>query len=295
MRQANRRLRLLVAVFAVVFAAASVRVAWLQAVKAQTLDHLASSQQREALDVPARRGTIFDRNGVQLAFGERATTVYANPKQIVDPRDAAIAVGEALGPRRRQALSAAHRPLARLRLPRPQGRSREGRGARSAEDCGHRLPARGAPRLPAACARLGGRRLRGHREPGPRRASSCSSTTQLAGVGRLEDDRPRPVRAHDRRARAEQVRGRQGRLPDDRRHAPGPRRARSAPSARRAGRRSRRRRSSSTPADGRHSRARRRARLRRQRLSGRWRAGTRRIFGTAPSPTRTSRARRSRS
>ena len=96
MRQANRRLRLLVAVFAVVFFAAFARVAWLQAVKAQTLDRLATSQHREHLDVPASRGTIFDRQGVQLAFGERATTVYANPKQIADPRETAIAVGEAL-------------------------------------------------------------------------------------------------------------------------------------------------------------------------------------------------------
>jgi cell division protein FtsI/penicillin-binding protein 2 len=95
-RKANRRLRLLVAVFAIVFVAAFARVAWLQAVKAQTLDRLAASQQRDELDVAARRGTIFDRNGVQLAFGERATTVYANPKQVVDPREAAIAVGEAL-------------------------------------------------------------------------------------------------------------------------------------------------------------------------------------------------------
>jgi cell division protein FtsI (penicillin-binding protein 3) len=96
MRQANRRLRLLVAVFAVVFAAAFARVAWLQAVKAQTLDHLASNQQRQAFHVPAARGTIFDRNGVQLAFGEQATTVFANPKQVVDSRETAIAVGEAL-------------------------------------------------------------------------------------------------------------------------------------------------------------------------------------------------------
>jgi cell division protein FtsI/penicillin-binding protein 2 len=95
-RQANRRLRLLVAVFAVVFVAAFVRVAWLQAVKAQALDHLATSQHREEVEVAARRGSIFDRNGVQLAFGERATTVFANPKQIVDAREAAIAVGEAL-------------------------------------------------------------------------------------------------------------------------------------------------------------------------------------------------------
>ena len=35
MRRANRRIRLVVAVFALVFAAAIVRVAWLQAVKAQ--------------------------------------------------------------------------------------------------------------------------------------------------------------------------------------------------------------------------------------------------------------------
>jgi cell division protein FtsI (penicillin-binding protein 3) len=95
-RQANRRIRLLVAVFALVFVAASARVAWLQAVKAQTLDRLATNQHREALTVPARRGTIFDRLGVQLALGERAITVYANPKQVVDPREAALAAGRAL-------------------------------------------------------------------------------------------------------------------------------------------------------------------------------------------------------
>ncbi len=96
MRQANRRIRLLVAVFALVFAAAFARVAWLQAVKAQALDSIATSQQRQEVTVPARRGTIFDRLGVQLAIGERATTVYANPKHIADPRKTALAVGEAL-------------------------------------------------------------------------------------------------------------------------------------------------------------------------------------------------------
>ncbi|MGH3020948.1 MAG: peptidoglycan D,D-transpeptidase FtsI family protein, partial [Gaiellaceae bacterium] len=96
MRQANRRIRLLVAVFALVFVAASARVAWLQAVKAQTLDRLATNQHREDLAVPARRGTIFDRLGVQLALGERAITVYANPKQVADPREAALAAGRAL-------------------------------------------------------------------------------------------------------------------------------------------------------------------------------------------------------
>jgi cell division protein FtsI/penicillin-binding protein 2 len=86
-----------VAVFAIVFAAAFARVAWLQAVKAQALDQMATSQNREGIDVPARRGTIYDRLGVQLAIGERATTVYANPRQITDPRAAAVAAGETLG------------------------------------------------------------------------------------------------------------------------------------------------------------------------------------------------------
>jgi cell division protein FtsI (penicillin-binding protein 3) len=95
-RQANRRIRLLIAVFALIFLAAFGRVAWLQAVKAQALDRIAASQHREERTVPARRGTIFDRLGRQLAFGERATTVYANPRQIVDPRAAAIVAGRAL-------------------------------------------------------------------------------------------------------------------------------------------------------------------------------------------------------
>ena len=50
MRQANRRIRLLIAVFALIFVAAFGRVAWLQAVKAQALDRIATSQHREERD-----------------------------------------------------------------------------------------------------------------------------------------------------------------------------------------------------------------------------------------------------
>jgi cell division protein FtsI (penicillin-binding protein 3) len=96
MRQANRRIRLLIAVFAVIFLAAFGRVAWLQAVKAHALDRIATSQHREERVAPARRGTIYDRLNRQLAYGERATTVYANPRQIVDARAAAIVAGQVL-------------------------------------------------------------------------------------------------------------------------------------------------------------------------------------------------------
>jgi cell division protein FtsI/penicillin-binding protein 2 len=95
-RVVNRRVRLLVAVFALAFGVVLVRAGWLQAVRAGDLDRLAASQHRETIAVPARRGAIKDRTGVNLAIGERAITVYANPKQIEDPRAVAFAAGKAL-------------------------------------------------------------------------------------------------------------------------------------------------------------------------------------------------------
>ncbi len=95
-RLSNRRIRLLVVVFGLVFTATLARAAWLQAVRAPGLDRIATSQQRETVAVPARRGTIYDRHGVELAVGEEATTVYANPRQVRDPRAAAAAVAREL-------------------------------------------------------------------------------------------------------------------------------------------------------------------------------------------------------
>jgi cell division protein FtsI/penicillin-binding protein 2 len=97
LRLVNRRVRLLVAVFALAFAAVLLRAGWLQAVRAGSLDALAASQHREAITIPARRGTIFDRTGVELAIGERAITVYANPREVNDPRAVALAAGRDLG------------------------------------------------------------------------------------------------------------------------------------------------------------------------------------------------------
>ncbi|MEX0815978.1 MAG: penicillin-binding protein 2, partial [Gaiellales bacterium] len=96
-KRANRRIRLLVALFALVFGLAFARAGWLQAVKAQGLDRLATNQHRETVDVPAHRGTIYDWRGVELAIGGPATTVYANPREIREPRLVALAVEEELG------------------------------------------------------------------------------------------------------------------------------------------------------------------------------------------------------
>jgi cell division protein FtsI (penicillin-binding protein 3) len=96
-RLVNRRIRLLGAVFALVFTIAFVRAGWLQAIRAQALDRMASNQHRQTIDVQPHRGTIYDRRGVELAIGSPAITVYANPRQIRDPRAVAVAAGQTLG------------------------------------------------------------------------------------------------------------------------------------------------------------------------------------------------------
>ncbi len=93
---ANRRIRLVIALFAIAFAVALARAGWLQAVRAPDLDQLALQQHREKVPLPARRGTLYDRNGVELAVGRHAVTVFANPKQVQDPLEVAEAVAETL-------------------------------------------------------------------------------------------------------------------------------------------------------------------------------------------------------
>jgi cell division protein FtsI (penicillin-binding protein 3) len=94
---ADRRIRALLIVFAAVFAVTLARAAWLQTVQASSLAGKGASQQHESLVIPAGRGTIFDRSGVQLAIGEQATTVYANPREIVNARAVAKAAAQTLG------------------------------------------------------------------------------------------------------------------------------------------------------------------------------------------------------
>jgi cell division protein FtsI (penicillin-binding protein 3) len=96
-RVVNRRIRLLFVLLALALAGTLARAVWLQGVRAAPLSKLAATQQRQTVELPARRGTIFDRNGVPLALGEQATTVYADPTQVSSPRAVALAVEKTLG------------------------------------------------------------------------------------------------------------------------------------------------------------------------------------------------------
>jgi cell division protein FtsI (penicillin-binding protein 3)/stage V sporulation protein D (sporulation-specific penicillin-binding protein) len=93
---ANRRIRLLLALLTLAAVVTFGRAFWLQVVRAPALERLAAQQHHETVTTPAGRGTIFDRMGVQLAIGEQATTVYADPRQIRNAQKVAVEAGHAL-------------------------------------------------------------------------------------------------------------------------------------------------------------------------------------------------------
>jgi len=85
-RVVNSRLRLLLVVILLTFAVLGARAAWIQTVRASSLAALAQAQTKFDLQLPASRGTIYDRLGTPLAIGEQATDVIADPMQISEPR-----------------------------------------------------------------------------------------------------------------------------------------------------------------------------------------------------------------
>jgi cell division protein FtsI/penicillin-binding protein 2 len=96
-KRANARIRFLVLSFVAVFAVALGRAAYVQVVEGSRYERMATRQHRETIEIPAGRGTIYDRTGEPLAIGEQATTVYADPRNVVAPMKAAVKAGNALG------------------------------------------------------------------------------------------------------------------------------------------------------------------------------------------------------
>ena len=70
---------------AVLFLAVLARVTLLQTVQADALRVAGKSQRTTQQLLKAHRGTIFDRNGADLALSVPARTITANPKLVVDP------------------------------------------------------------------------------------------------------------------------------------------------------------------------------------------------------------------
>jgi cell division protein FtsI (penicillin-binding protein 3) len=92
----NRDLILFI-VFCVVAVFLILQLVNLQIVQAADLSKEAKALRTTTIEVPAKRGTIYDRNYNVLAISVDATTIYANPKDIADPLKTAKALVGVLG------------------------------------------------------------------------------------------------------------------------------------------------------------------------------------------------------
>jgi len=88
-RLVERRISLLFLVFVVLLGLAAFRAAWFGTVRASTLRQVASSQQTQRIPLPAPRGTLVDRRGVELAVDEAADDVAVTPYLVKRPLGAA--------------------------------------------------------------------------------------------------------------------------------------------------------------------------------------------------------------
>jgi len=93
----NARHLLLLCLFCLCFLGIGIRLVWIQTVKAAEYSEKATNQRLVKVETPARRGTIYDREGEPLAISVEAKTVFVAPNQISDKQGTARALAEALG------------------------------------------------------------------------------------------------------------------------------------------------------------------------------------------------------
>ena len=84
-------------VFAILMALIVVRLIYLQLIVGPSYAAEADRRHTNVIDIQARRGTIYDRNGNILAMSEECYDVYCNPKEVADVDAEAALVQKWLG------------------------------------------------------------------------------------------------------------------------------------------------------------------------------------------------------
>lgn len=85
-----------IGVIALLLSVVGGRLVYLQVVAAPAYAAKARAQRLRDVTIPARRGTIYDREGEPLAVSVEAKTVYANPRAIKDKKGTASAIAQTL-------------------------------------------------------------------------------------------------------------------------------------------------------------------------------------------------------
>ncbi|MGH9521448.1 MAG: penicillin-binding protein [Terriglobales bacterium] len=93
----KRRLYTLGAFFVFWVLAISFRLVQLEVVQYGEWMQRAARQQQRSIEVAARRGNIYDRNGHELAMSINVDSVFAVPSEIPDPENTANLIGHVLG------------------------------------------------------------------------------------------------------------------------------------------------------------------------------------------------------
>jgi cell division protein FtsI/penicillin-binding protein 2 len=92
-----RRLWALLVVMGLAFSAVIVRMAMVQGPSSKQFAAMGESQLVHNVVLPADRGTMFDRNGRDLALTINVSTIWADPREVSDPRAEAEALSPILG------------------------------------------------------------------------------------------------------------------------------------------------------------------------------------------------------
>jgi cell division protein FtsI/penicillin-binding protein 2 len=109
LRSSQGRPRLILVFLAALLLIVGARLTWIQVVQAKALSAAAEKQRLRDIVLPARRGSIFDREGQPLAVTSDAKTIYAVPVQVKDATATASALAGALGGDAKDYLARLHR------------------------------------------------------------------------------------------------------------------------------------------------------------------------------------------
>lgn len=93
----GRRLIALLAVMVLALVAIVARLSVLQVKDASALQRMAVDQRIRSITLPAPRGTIYDRDGRELAMSLPARTIYADPQLVKDPAGEARTIAAVAG------------------------------------------------------------------------------------------------------------------------------------------------------------------------------------------------------
>ena len=92
-----RRLGLCSAAVIFVFSVLAARVGQLQLLSGSHYKQIALSQRLRTVPLPAERGSIFDRDGRDLAMSVERATIYADPHFVADPTGEAAKLAPVVG------------------------------------------------------------------------------------------------------------------------------------------------------------------------------------------------------